>query len=311
MLIQKWRPLPKPIYGWAMTIEKIMKLLDLPSLDGSVINIFSDYSGQHKGSNYETITALYFDLQASSLWELKRREIREKWLPDGRRMSFKALNDRHKQKALVPFLEAANDVVGVLVTLIINKSIHNLCVSDELYTQVKSDLGLLQKWELIDLEKALRVVHLIGLLIGGLARLGQNIYWISDEDPILANLKLTHDIKLIIEKITRLYAPFQLGELGIGTTSIDPGDRFEEDSAAIADLAAGGISEVVNKIAENAGGKIPKGLALPFYGSFSPKTETISRWVWSSSGMLKKVVILFETQPEGFSVSKWDMQSYE
>jgi len=308
MLSKQWRPVPRPMYGWAITIEKILKVIDLPSLDGSVINIFSDYSGQHKGSKYETITALYFDLEASSAWEIKRCQIRDRWLPNGRRMSFKSLNDRHRQRDLIPFLEAANDIVGLLVTLVISKSIHDLCVGDADFNKAKSSLALHQEWALVNLEQTLRVAHLIGLLIGGLSRPGQNIYWISDEDQLFANMKRTQDLSTILGKITGLYVQHQLGELGLCTTSIDPGDRFEEEAAAIADLTAGGISEVVNTIATQAGGKVPVRLAFPFERSFSHKTEAISSWVWQSHGKLSKTVILFEKQSTGYSVSKWDMQ---
>jgi hypothetical protein len=308
MLSQQWHSVPRPMYGWAITIEKILIGINLPRLDGAVINIFSDYSGQHKRSKYETITALYFDLDASSAWEIKRREIRDKWLPDGRRMSFKSLSDRYKQKALIPFLEAANDVVGILITLIINKSIRDLCVGDSDFDEAKSSLALHQEWTLVDLENTLRVAHLIGLLIGGLSKPGQNIYWISDEDSLFANIKRTQDLSIILGKITGFYVPYKLGELGMGTTSIDPGDRYEEDTAAIADLTAGGICEAVNTIANQAGGKIPRSLAFPFEGSFSHKTDIISSWVWQSYGKLRKVVILFEKRGTGYSVSKWDMQ---
>lgn len=308
MLSPRWQQVPRPMYGWATTIEKILKVIDLPSFDGSIINIFSDYSGQHRGSKYETITALYFDLEASTTWEMKRRQIRNKLLPDARRMSFKSLNDRYRQKALVPFLEAANDIVGLLITLIINKSIRELCVGAADFEIAKSSLGLHRQWTLAALERTLRVAHLIGLLVGGLSRPHQNIYWISDEDSLFANMKQTQDLSTILGKITGLYAPRQLGELGLGTTSIDPGDRYEEDAAAIADLTAGGMAEAANTIAVKAGGKIPVTLAFPFEGSFSSKTNIISSWVWQSYGKLRKTVILFEKQDVGYSVARWNME---
>jgi len=296
------------MYGWVLSIEKIMRALELPAFNGPLINIFSDYSGQHKASKYEVITALYVDLEASRTWEMERQQIRQQLLPDGRRMSFKALNDRYRQKALVPFLDAANDVVGLLVALIINKSVNELCVGTVDFEKAKESLGLQRQWRIEDLERTLRIAHLVGLLIGGLSRPRQSIYWISDEDALFASLKRTQDLSKILGKITGFYVRHALGELGFGTTAIDPGDRFEEDAAAIADLAAGGLAEAANVIAVQAGGKIPVTVAFPFGGSFSPKTEAISSWVWQSHGKLRKVVILFEKQNKGYSVSKWDME---
>lgn len=297
------------MYGWVLTIEKIMRTLKLHSLNGSLINIFSDYSGQHKTSKYEVLSALYVDLDASRNWALNQRLLRQKFLPDGRRMAFKSLNDRYRQKALVPFLDAANSIVGLLVTLIINKTINNLCVGKSDFEKAKTSLDLKLQWRVRDLERTLRVTHLIGLLIGGLSRPHQNIYWISDEDSIFANQELTQELSVILGKITGFYVQHELGELGLGTTAIDPGDRFEEDAAAIADLTAGGMAEAANIIATKAGGRIPVTIAFPFGGRFSPKTETISSWVWHSTGDLKKVVILFEKHGrKGYSVSRWDME---
>jgi hypothetical protein len=58
------------------------------------------------------------------------------------------------------------------------------------------------------------------------------------------------------------YVKHNLGELGIGTTSIDEGDRIEEDLAAVADLVAGAAAEVVTRMAEQCGGRIPRDLAV-------------------------------------------------
>ncbi len=285
-----------------------MAALEFPALNGAVINIFSDYSGQHKASKYEVITALYVDLEATRTWEIKRRQIRQQLLPNGRRMSFKSLNDRYREKALVPFLGTANSIVGLLVTLIINKSIKELCVGKVDIEKAKESLGLQLQWRIKDLETTLRVAHLIGLLIGGLSQPRQSIYWISDEDSLFASPQRTQDLSTILGKITGFYVRHELGELGLGTTAIDPGDRFEEDAAAIADLTAGGMAEAANAIATQAGGKIPVRIAFPFEGNFSPKTEIISSWVWQSHGELRKVVILFEKQNKGYSVSKWNME---
>ena len=308
MLGRQWQNVAMPMYGWATTLEKIFSRIDLPAFDGPTVNIFSDYSGQHRRSRYEAISALYLDLAASAKWEKRRRYVRDRGLPDGRRMSFKCLNDRLRRKALVPFLEAADDIVGLLVTVIISKSIRELCVSAVDLERARSSLGLHRRWTAPRLEQALRVAHLIGLLIGGLSRPDQNIYWISDEDTLFANAKQTKELGRIVGKITALYAPHQLGQLGLCTTSIDPGDRYEEDTAAVADLAAGGMAEAANTIALKAGGRIPAHVAVPSGGRFSSKSNLISSWMWRSQRRLRKVVVIFEEEEFGYRVSRWDME---
>jgi hypothetical protein len=48
------------------------------------------------------------DADSSMPWQIERLRIRQRYLPDGRRISFKGLNDVKKQQALIPFLEATD-----------------------------------------------------------------------------------------------------------------------------------------------------------------------------------------------------------
>lgn len=156
-------------------------------MSGPFINIASDYGGEHKASNYHTLSAVYLDLSASSEWESRRRLVRTNHLPDGRRMSFKKLGDRQRQQALIPFLQAANEITGVCVTLAIRKSILYLC-SDEGESDItQKRLSFESRWGEQSFERMLRISHLISLLIAGFSHPGQDIYWVSDEDSMFDN----------------------------------------------------------------------------------------------------------------------------
>ena len=125
---------------------------------------------------------------------------------------------------------------------------------------------------------------------------------------MFANLKKAQDLKQMLSRFTSYYVKHPLGELGIGTTSLDEGDRFEEDLAAIPDLAAGAVSELLTKLCASYGGIIHPSIVIPFSGTFSPKTELLISWLGDRSQRLKKVVILFEKQGNGsFSVSRLNM----
>src|SRR5690348_10617071 len=54
-------------------------------------------------------------------WEPLRSRVRERHLPDGRRMSFKDLNDALRINALPTFLDAASHLNGVLVCVGVEK----------------------------------------------------------------------------------------------------------------------------------------------------------------------------------------------
>src|SRR5882762_7748987 len=64
----------------------------------------SDYGGLHKTADFEVITLLASNLETIQAWDRTRSTVRERLLPDQRRMSFKTLNDRHRRIALGPFL---------------------------------------------------------------------------------------------------------------------------------------------------------------------------------------------------------------
>ncbi len=302
-----WQPIAEPLYPWANTLNRILASQNLPDISGSTAYITSDYSGGHQGSRYQIISVLYVDLAGSTEWEIERKAIRRRFLSDGRRMSFKNLNDSHRQKALIPFLGTANQLVGVSVTLAIRKSIKSLCCEQKMFRDIQKEISLQSQWTLKSFEHMLRVTHLISLLIGGLSRSKQNIYWISDEDHLFANGNKACDVARMTSAYTSHYVKHELGELGIGTTDLDEGDRLEEDLAAIPDLVAGTVAEITTHLSSISGGRLPIRIALPFDGSFTLKSELLTSWIWQSAQSLKKVVILFE-EGDGkmYSVSKFD-----
>jgi hypothetical protein len=305
----RWNLIERPLYRWVPTIERILCAQQLPAVRGSVINIFSDYGGEHKGSWYNVTAVLYLDLYTSATWEMLRRSVRKRYLADGRRLSFKTLGDRHRQRALIPFLEAANSIVGICVVVAVHKTIIRLCADEIIFDKFNSNLNSQKVWEYEAFEKMLRVVHLVSLLIGGLSKPSQHIYWFSDEDALFANLATTEDLKAMLERFSSHYVQHPLRELGIGTTAIDEGDRFEEDHATIPDLAAGAVAEMLTRLSSYAGGKLPvNGLAIPFTDKFTPKTELMHSWLADQTKTLQRVVIVFEgIEPQGFAVFKLDM----
>src|ERR1700722_6035122 len=64
----------------------------------------SDYSGDHSESQFHVYGFVIADEAASPEWPARSWLVREKFLRDGRRMSFKNMNDNQRRQALVPFL---------------------------------------------------------------------------------------------------------------------------------------------------------------------------------------------------------------
>jgi len=277
-------------------MDKIMRRELLGDMSGELVQLFSDYGGTHKGSMYETTAILYMDANNSMPWQIERHQVRQRYLPDGRRLSFKGLNDIKKQQALIPFLEAADAIQGVLLVVAAHKSVKNLCWSNELRQDWPDARQLRHKWSARTFERALFVSHLTALMVGGLSTPEQEIYWFSDEDELFANPNAAYDVGNLFAMFSSRYVTHQLKQLRVGTSAIDEGDRYEEDHIAVADLAAGAAADMLTDLAKHAG-RIPAGVALEFHGQFSPKTDVISSWLGYSGDQFKKVMVIFE--PDG------------
>src|SRR5438876_1814427 len=97
---QSWRDVESRL-PWVTSFNKWLRLSKLPKLTGSTIYVASDYSGQDKQSPFEVLSLLIVDLDNSHAWERQRRLVRYRFLKDGRRISFKALNDGQRRRALI------------------------------------------------------------------------------------------------------------------------------------------------------------------------------------------------------------------
>jgi hypothetical protein len=303
-----WRHIENPLFRWVKTLDRVAASVCPDDLHGDLVMIASDYGGTGKRTRYRTNAFVYADIKNSEAWETARRAIRASYMADGRRMSYKGLSDRQRAEAVVPFLRAALLIEGLCLVTIVNKELRNLSIHQDDYDELRTTFDLRARWRDSELDEAVRVAHTVACLVAGLSQPGHNIYWISDEDELFANPDRHHDMGQLVSGFTSVYVRHTLGELGVGTTAIDEGDRWEEDLAAIADLVAGGIAETTNSVAQACGGRLPSNLAIEYSGSLSGKAELIARWLWTAPGALRRVALLFEKHPHGqYAVSKYEM----
>jgi hypothetical protein len=251
----------------------------------------SDYSGQHPGATHECISVLLTDDRASARWNRERINIRTRFLNDGRRMSFKTLNDRRRAEALDSFLDAANTVRGLLISVVIARKLGSLFVSE--LGPASVDFSEYAVWRPKVFERLLRVVHLIGLLLAGLSAPQQNVLWITDEDEIAPNRDRLNQVASIFSTVVSHYLPHSLGHCRIGTTNIDMPDRALEDLVAIPDLAAGALSEVLKRY--RAGGPFARDdflLARP--DGITMKGRRMMNWFADATQPLKRFVLVID-----------------
>ena len=108
-------------WPWATAFLRYLRQTRPSPFLGSHLMFGSDYSGDHAKSPFRTYGSLVADEDGSPQWPARYRDVRGKYLKDGRRMSFKNLNDVQRRRALVPFLEAAEYLNGHVVVVAVTK----------------------------------------------------------------------------------------------------------------------------------------------------------------------------------------------
>lgn len=266
----------------------------LPNLRGAqTLLIVSDYSGQHETARFETLSFLLANLENCGLWEQKRSEWRKKFLPDGRRMAFKSMNDGSKQRALEQFLEAADDIEGLSISILIRKDIKTLFGDGERIDRNNPELLPYLHWPKRTLERMLRVVHFISFFTAGLSCPRQNVLWITDEDEIAANESRLRELTNIFANISSHYLTHDLGHLRCGTTKSDNGSRQLEDLASIPDLVAGAVAESLSQ-QHRQGLIVGAGVINPPPKLIQPKVTKLMNWFATNRKPLKRLVFVIE-----------------
>jgi len=293
--MQNWRFHAKPELGLANDISAALALLEadgtfaLPDLRsfGHVL-VSSDYSGEHKGVLYRTYGVLFAGEEGLREWNDARLVVRDAYLPNGRRMSFKDLRDEARQRALVPFLTAADKIPGVLFVLAVGVDVDNLFAE----AAIEQAVNLFPDWKPGPMTKLLTLTHWISLFLGGLSAPDQVFTWITDKDAIAANDARLNDLGTVFLQTLSGYLPHTFKQVQVGTTANDPPDRFLEDLCGISDLCAGAT----------AASLVPGGVRRR--GDVHEKVRTIVGWMGQAAGIsaqppLRRVVLTIDKTPTG------------
>lgn len=203
--------------------------------DGSPLVITSDYSGEHALPEFRVLSFLVTTYKSVAEWEPLRSAVRRKHLTDGRRMSFKALNDALRINSFAEFLDSASQLHGVLICIGVEKG----------YSLPKDQLPPRQhEWTADTLNKLLEVCFFGSVMVNGLRGNGQNVHWITDDDAIVSTDKAKSDVMTLMGGLLHTY-PHERLEIGLGIASKFDDDLRAEDLVAIPDLAAGAFSETL------------------------------------------------------------------
>ena len=311
----KWRDLNGsiPSHPWVKAFNDTIRISPLPHLGGRETIIATDSSGLHRQNPFETLGLLILDFDSALEWEVLRQTIRRDILKDSRRMSFKQLNEPVRQRALVPFLRAADQINGLCLSIAVNKQIDMLCGGRWIYEQLNKEGILKASWTFESFERMSRTAHFVKLLTAGLCSEGQNVFWISDQDEMFESPQKSEDTLRLLSSYHQTYINWPMGKMRVGTTKMDEGDRFEEDFAAIPDLAAGALSELVMRMKNDSATNLAEIPTSGLVSDVSPKSDILLSWLADNTQKLKRTSLVFDRREDGkFRIAKiWSKKEFE
>lgn len=226
-------------------------LPDLSAYENSTAGVFSDYSGEGSG-NYFAYSFLVCALDLTGAFVEKMKEVRTKHGLGDKEIAFKDFRMGQMQRALPDYLGLLDGVPGFLFTLVIEKAIKSLFTTDDRAarqqladTLKKEGFG---EWKIDTTEKLLRVAHTSALFTALLARPGQKLFWMSDNDEICPN-EGKHQLALnLFARLLGFYST-QARSFGL----IGGGTPFKErhldtlDLLSITDVVASSVEHYMTK----------------------------------------------------------------
>ena len=133
----------------------------------STILAASDYSGEGNDSDFLVFSILLSSLDSWEQWEPRRVQVRQAYLSNLRRMSFKRMADKQRQSALIPLLDAASKLQGISFSIAVNKKCNHIFNNPPLDLS-NPDFGAYRNWKPKVLAKAFFVVSTLAFLLAGL-----------------------------------------------------------------------------------------------------------------------------------------------
>ncbi len=263
--------------------------------EANTLLAFSDYSGEEAEAPYSVYSFLIISDKNLTEWDKSRAALRQRLLPDNRRVSYKKYRDALSKRFINEYLKVANSLDGYLITVSVSKQVET--IFDGKLDFQQADLAPFAVWTTDTTEKTLRILHLISLFIAGFSRMHQNFVWITDNDKIAANPERLSVLVEALSRVSSSYLNHSLGHLRVGTTNVDDGTRLVEDLCSIPDLVAGAYSDQLKTMAAAAYASLSS-----HFWIHSPvlqqKTNAITWWASTSPKNLCKLYFKISSSEE-------------
>jgi hypothetical protein len=250
----RWRHLDRPELDWADSFSAAIRDIEraepeaIPDLSrGRQLYLFSDYGGDHAA--FSTYAFLLVSEGALNGWRLRWETGRDALLPNGRHLEYKSVfsSDRHKRAALQPFLDGVDRMNGLLITFAIDQRIRTLFRDDKDADDRANTI--LAAWSPAVDERLWRIVHFAALIVSGLARRGQSVWWFSDRDAIAPEYDQQVAFRELWLRSLDTYRQGDLDDPRFKAVGDDPGETPIRDALAVPDLAAGALADILSAMA--------------------------------------------------------------
>jgi hypothetical protein len=286
----------------ATTLQEMLKFYEaqgklfLPNLtafDNKHVAIFSDYAGEGSG-NYHTYSVLICAWDALGLLRQQMQDIRARHGLSKKEIAFKDFGMGQVQRALPDFLRTADSILGFLCTLVVSKKLTSIFgmpnrATHEELSKMLSDAGL-GEWKREVAEKLLRIVHLTAFLTALLARDGQQLFWMTDNDAISPNQESHKRALALFQRVLSIY-----GRPNVNFPLIGGALPFDEraiefmDSLSLADVTASSVEHYLTQ----------KDLRGDEQSAVKPGAEVVLQWLARDGFALKKGTFILLPAPNG------------
>lgn len=271
----------------------------LPTFDTPSLCCVSDYSPGRPANKFEVFSFLYLDPFMSDSWPELRLAVRDLSLGDIRTMSYKGLNDKRKRDSLLPFLDAANCIHGLLLNVAVHRELQEFKFENAEFEHWNSAY-LTGHWKRRTFEKAMTVATLFAFGISGYSDSSTTVTWLTDNDAIAESADRRHDLlRLARARIERIAmeAPLSM-RLQVPSTTELP-KQAAEDLLSIPDLAAGCVADIINEHYARHG-------VLDIFDDFvisgefeKEKDHLICQWLRRTGEPLKKLTVSLYPPSDG------------
>jgi len=200
--------------------------------DDSTWVLATDYGGEHRGAAYRTYGFLLVSEASFRRWARAVAPIRAE-IGDAREFAYKKMRDAVRQRHIGSFLSAADALAGAWFTVAFNAAAYDSMPAE--------GAGPLAGWGESNVRKANIVIQNALTLLRFCLPHGGNVFWISDQDSVLAN----SDMKRQFGEAVSVLSPLLMPRTDVRESKNDIQIRMrledlsiEGDRAALTDLCA-------------------------------------------------------------------------